>query len=171
MTRTTLLRLLFWAGMATISAGLTCCNTPALAADENPAPNATEKSKAPKGRLPPHYAKVVTQQQREKIYNIQEEYRTKIEAARAQLDALVKEEKDKISAVLNEEQKKKVEEFQTTAKAKKGAEKTDVQKNDKTAPLINPLDQNKKTAPLVNPMGQNKKTSPLVDPLEQNKDK
>jgi acylphosphatase len=158
MTRTTLLRLLFWAGMATISAGLTSWNSPALAADENPAPNATEKSKAPKGRLPPHYAKVVTQEQREKIYNIQEEYRTKIEAARAQLDALVKEEKDKISAVLNEEQKKKIEEFQTAAKAKKGAEKTDAQKADKTSPLVNPMEQNKKT-------------SPLVDPLQQNKDK
>jgi hypothetical protein len=155
MIRTTLLRLLFWAGMATISAGLTCCNTLALAAGENTPPNATEKSKAPKGRLPPHYAKVVTQEQREKIYNIQEEYRTKIDAARVQLDALLKEEKDKISAVLNEEQKKKVEEFQTSAKAKKGAEKTDAQKTDKTSPLVNPMELNKKTATLVDPLEQN----------------
>ena len=65
----------------------------------------------------------------EKIYAIQEEYRTKIETARAQLDALLKEEKDKISAVLTEEQKKKVEEFQTAAKAKKGAEKIRCPKN------------------------------------------
>ena len=62
--------------------------------------------------MPPHYAKVVTEEQREKIYSIQAEYRTKIETARAQLDALVKEEKDKISAVLNEEQKKKLEKQQ-----------------------------------------------------------
>ena len=142
MSRTTLLRLLFWAGMATISAGSTCWNGPALAADGNPAPKATEKNKVPKGRLPPHYAKVVTEEQREKIYAIQAEYRTKIETARAQLDALVKEEKDKISAVLTEEQKKKVEEFQTPAKAKKGAEKTDAQKTDKTPPLVNPVEQN-----------------------------
>jgi hypothetical protein len=143
MTRTTLLRLLFWAGLLTLSAGLTCSYTPASAADQYPATNATEKSKAPKGRLPPHYAKVVTQQQREKIYTIQEEYRTKIEAARAQLDALVKEEKEKISAVLNDEQKKKVEEFQTAAKAKKEAEKSDAQKADITSPLIDPALQNK----------------------------
>ncbi|MGA2798496.1 MAG: hypothetical protein ABSE63_13020 [Thermoguttaceae bacterium] len=144
MTRTTLLRLLFWAGMATISAGLTCASSPALAADGNPPPKATEKNKVSKGRLPPHYAKVVTAEQREKIYNIQEEYRTKIEAARAQLDALLKEEKDKISAVLTEEQKKKVEEFQTAAKNKKGAEKTDAQNTDKNPPLVNPLlEQNK----------------------------
>jgi len=113
-----------------------------LAADGNLATKASEKSKVPKGRLPPHYAKVVTEEQREKIYSIQAEYRTKIETARAQLDALVKEEKDKISAVLTEEQKKKVEEFQTPAKAKKGAEKTDAQKTDKTSPLVDPLEQN-----------------------------
>lgn len=143
MTRTTLLRLLFWAGLATISAGLTCCKSPALAADGNPAPKTTAKSKVLKGRLPPHYAKVVTEEQREKIYDIQEEYRTKIEAARAQLDALVKEEKDQISAVLTEEQKKKVEEFQTAAKAKKGAENTDANKADKTTTLVEPVRQNK----------------------------
>lgn len=67
MTRTIHLRLLFWAGLATISAGLTCCNSPALAADRNPTPNATEKSKVPKGRLPAHYAKVVTQQHAKKF--------------------------------------------------------------------------------------------------------
>ncbi len=141
MTRTALLRLMFWAGMTTFSAGLTCGNCPALAADVNPLTKAAEKSKVPKGRLPPHYAKVVTEEQREKIYIIQEEYRTKIEAARAQLNALVKEQKDKISAVLTEEQIKKLEDFQTPAKAKKGTEKTDAQKADNTSPLVDPAQE------------------------------
>ena len=92
--------------------------------------------------MPPHYAKS-SQRSGEKIYIIQEEYRTKIEAARAQLNALVKEQKDKISAVLTEEQIKKLEDFQTPAKAKKGTEKTDAQKADNTSPLVDPCNKYK----------------------------
>jgi hypothetical protein len=145
MTRIALFRLLLWAALATFSAGSTCCISAGLAVDENPPAKTTEKSKVPKGRLPPHYAKVVTQQQREKIYLIQGEYRTKIETARAQLDALLKEEKAKISAVLTDEQKKKVEEFQTAAKSKYGTEKADAQKidTDKTSsPPVSPVELN-----------------------------
>ncbi len=142
MTRMAFFRMMLWTSMATITAGLALWNNSAFAADGSPAPKATDKSKGPKGHLPPYYTKVVTEEQREKIYSIQEEYRTKIEAARAQLDALVNEEKDKISAVLTEEQKKKVEEFQSAAKTKKGAKKTDPQKADKTSPLVNPLELN-----------------------------
>ena len=49
---------------------------------------------------------------------IQEEYKPKIDAARAQLDALVKEQNEKIAAVLTPEQKKKVEEAAANVKEK-----------------------------------------------------
>jgi Spy/CpxP family protein refolding chaperone len=72
-----------------------------------------------RGRLPPHYAPVVTAEQREKIYDIQEDYKTKIDALEAQVKALGKERDEKIAAVLTPEQKKKIEE----AQAKKPATK------------------------------------------------
>ena len=71
-------------------------------------------------RLPPNYGKVVTDEQREKIYKIQDEYRPKIEALRAQLKALLKERNEKIEALLTPEQKQKI----TEAKAKRKAQRT-----------------------------------------------
>jgi hypothetical protein len=143
MMHTALFRLLFSAGLTIILAGSACWNCPALAANASPTPNATQKSKIPKGRLPPYYAKVVTAEQREKIYAIQDEYRTKIESARAQLDALLKDQKDRISAVLTDEQKKKLDALQTAAKSNKSEEKTVAPKNGKTLPLDNPAELEK----------------------------
>ena len=68
-------------------------------------------------RLPPHYAKVVDEKQREEIYKIQEEYQPKIDALQKQLDALKKERDDKIAAVLTPEQKKQLEDAAASAKA------------------------------------------------------
>jgi hypothetical protein len=69
-----------------------------------------------RGRLPAYYAPVVTEEQREKIYQIQEEYRPKIAALNAQLKALKKEQDDKIAALLTPAQKKQVAEAAATAK-------------------------------------------------------
>jgi len=85
------------------------------------APAADDKGSAPKaevaktgkklsGRLPAHYGKVVDERQRQEIYKIQEEFRPKISKARETLDALVEEQKAKISAVLTPEQQKRVAE-------------------------------------------------------------
>jgi hypothetical protein len=70
-----------------------------------------------RGRLPPHYRTVVSEEQRSIIYQIQEEYRVKIEALEAQLEAIKKERKEKIAAVLTPEQKKQVAEAAAIAKA------------------------------------------------------
>jgi hypothetical protein len=134
-------RMMLWASPAIIIIGLAGWDGSAYAAEGNSPTKATIKNKGPKGRLPPHYAKVVTEEQRGKIYAIQEEYRGKIEAARAQLDALLKEEKAKISAVLTEEQKKKLEEFQSNTKTKKVVEKTEGRKTDNSQPLESPAEQ------------------------------
>jgi hypothetical protein len=100
------------------------------AADGQPAVRVVKKIRG-RGRLPNYYANVVTEKQKDEIYKIQEEYKPKIDAAKAQLDALNKEMKEKISAVLTAEQKKKVEEAEAAAKTEKkaktdkAAEKTD----------------------------------------------
>jgi hypothetical protein len=140
--RMVLSRTMLWTCALFIIIGLAGWDSLAIAAEGNTPTNVTMKSKVFKGRLPAHYAKVVTEEQRQKIYAIQGEYRAKIDAARAQLNALLNEEKEKISAVLTEEQKKKVEEFQSTTKTKKTAEKTEVQKTDNTQSLEKPVEQN-----------------------------
>lgn len=139
--RMVLSRTMLWTCTVIIIIGLAGWDSSTSAAEGNSPTYVTKKTKGLKGRLPPHYAKVVTEEQREKIYTIQGEYRAKIDAARAQLDALLKEEKEKISAVLTEEQKKKVEESQSTTKTKKAAEKTEVQKADNYQSLENPAEQ------------------------------
>jgi hypothetical protein len=68
-------------------------------------------------RLPHYYGKVVTKEQKEKIYKVQEEYHPKIEALQTQLDALEKERDEKISAVLTPEQQKQVKDAEAAAKA------------------------------------------------------
>lgn len=83
--------------------------------DEQPA----KKAKRVYRRLPAHYADVVNQEQREKIYKLQEEYKPKIDEIQAQLNALKKELDDKISAVLTAEQRKRVEEAAGKTNARK----------------------------------------------------
>jgi hypothetical protein len=139
--RMVLSRMKLWASPVIIIIGLAGWYSPASAAEVNSPTKATSQNKAPKGRLPAHYAKVVSEDQRQKIYTIQEEYRAKIEAARAQLNALLKEEKEKVSAVLTEEQKKIVEEFQSATKVKKVVEKTEVQKTDNSQSLEKTAEQ------------------------------
>jgi hypothetical protein len=88
-------------------AGVLMSDKPALG--DGPVKKVLKKDRA-RGHLPKYYANVVTEEQREKILKIQEEYKPKIEALETQLKALKKERDDKVSAVLTEEQKKKVEE-------------------------------------------------------------
>ncbi|HEY4759846.1 MAG TPA: hypothetical protein VIH42_04630 [Thermoguttaceae bacterium] len=124
--------MLSWTAAGTILLCLADWEHSLVAADGPP--KTTKESKTPKGRLPPYYAHVVTKQQREIIYLIQEEYRPKIEAARARLESLIKEEKEKIFAVLDEDQKKQIEASQAAAKGKKSEQKTSRQKAAETPP-------------------------------------
>ena len=80
---------------------------------------AAKPRKKPGGRLPAYYNEVVDQQQREKIYAIQQECKPQIDALKAQLAALMKERDEKIAAVLTPEQKKKVEQLRQEAKARR----------------------------------------------------
>ena len=91
-----------------------------------------EKPKKFRGRLPNYYRKVVDEKQRQSIYQVQEEYASRIAALRAQLDAIMKERDEKVTAVLTPEQLQKVEQLKAAAQAerekKKSAEKKPAEK-------------------------------------------
>ena len=89
------------------------------AADVKPA--AAEKK--PGNRLPPYYRSVVDEKQRDAIYKIQEQHRSKIDDLKAQLAAAMKQRDDQIVAVLTPEQQAKIQALIAAAKAKKTVEK------------------------------------------------
>jgi hypothetical protein len=76
-------------------------------------------SKKAKGRLPPYYAGVVSDQQRQAIYAIQEKYGAQIAALQEQLAALTRQRDAEIEGVLTAEQRAKVRELQEAAAAKR----------------------------------------------------
>lgn len=89
--------------------------------ESQPAEGKKAKPEKSKGRLPPYFAEVVDQKQREEIYRIQEEFGPKIDALKAQLAALAKDRDEKIAAVLTPEQAKKLGQLRDAAKAKRAA--------------------------------------------------
>lgn len=96
---------------------------PAAKDSTSPAP----KKEKEKGRLPPYYAKIVDESQREKIYQIENDYAPKLKDLYAQLKSLNDEREQKIRAVLTADQQKKLDEMLADAKnRKRGGEKTDV---------------------------------------------
>ncbi|HEX5445025.1 MAG TPA: hypothetical protein VFW87_14400 [Pirellulales bacterium] len=87
-----------------------------------PAAGAPAKARAKaRGRLPAFYARVVSGDQREKIYAIQQSYEPKIADLQAQLKALTDKRDAEIEAVLTADQKTKVQQLATDAKAKRAA--------------------------------------------------
>jgi hypothetical protein len=89
--------------------------------DGGAAAKSDKKEKAAVNRLPRYYAKVVDKQQREKIYAIQREYRPKLAAARKAVETLLKEQNDKIFAVLTPDQQKQVRDAAAKATTKRAA--------------------------------------------------
>ncbi len=79
----------------------------------------TEQAEAPKGRLPPYFADVVSAEQKEKIYAIQAKYSDQIKDLNEQLAAIAKKQNDEIDAVLSAAQKAKIDEARAAAVAKK----------------------------------------------------
>jgi hypothetical protein len=79
-------------------------------------PAATEKKSV--RRLPAHYADLVEKAQREKIYAVQEKYDAQISPLAEQIKNLQKQRDAEIEAVLNADQKSKLEKARADAKAK-----------------------------------------------------
>ncbi len=90
---------------------------------EDAAKPAAEKNEdaKPRGRLPAYFAAVVNQEQREKIYGIQESYRAKIETLQKQLTTLIAERDKAIDTVLTPEQLKEVSKKREEAQKKREA--------------------------------------------------
>ncbi|HPP52731.1 MAG TPA: hypothetical protein PK777_07270 [Thermoguttaceae bacterium] len=120
-------RAIAWWGVLVALGWLVCLERAFLygeegAAEKKPSQAQASKPKQTKNpyhRLPPYYAQVVKPEQRKQIYAIQEQYGPKIDALRAQLEALLQERDKKIEEVLTEAQRQEVERLREEAKAKR----------------------------------------------------
>lgn len=117
-------KLLFFALLTSICLTLTAW--PAAYAQDAP-PGSSEEAKPaktrakPRGRLPNHYAKIVTPKQREQIYAIQSKHAEKIDALRAELKALEQALAAEVESVLTPEQRKQLQAILDAAKKPKSA--------------------------------------------------
>ena len=140
MVKTLASRLFCMTLIGCLAIAFSCASQPASAADDKAPEKKTEKkvkkdkSKKekvkPGHRLPSYYKDVVSDEQRDKIYEIQDQYDPKIKELRRQLSALEKEQSDKIEAVLTPGQKEKIDAARAEAKAKRKAARN---KSKKTA--------------------------------------
>ena len=120
-------RLLAVVAIAVLLAGPVAAQNKAATKDGAKTP-AAEKETAKKARkatvrMPMYYGDVVDKSQREKIVTILGEYTPKVNALKAQLEALTKERDEKVAAVLTPDQVKKIEQLKAAARAKRQAGK------------------------------------------------
>ena len=94
------------------------------ATDTPTKPKAAGKDHAKGDRLPPYFAKIVSPEQREAIYKIDEDYMPKIKDLQKQLEDLRAEESAKIRAVLTPEQQKQLDDAVAEHKAAKSGKPT-----------------------------------------------
>ncbi len=98
-------------------------------------PKVAGKDHAKGDRLPAYYAKIVTPEQRDAIYKIDEEYMPRIKDLQKQLEDLRAEEGAKIRAVLTPEQQKQLDQVVAEHKAAKSGKPT-TGTDTKTAPKV-----------------------------------
>ena len=72
-----------------------------------------------RGRLPAYFKQVISADQKDEIYKIQEDYAKQIQALQNQILALVDKRDEEVRAVLTEEQVKEVEALIAAAKARR----------------------------------------------------
>lgn len=98
-------------------------------ASEKPKADASKKAET-RRRLPPHFADVVTEEQREAIYKIQDEHAPQIEAQEAKLLELQKKLDDAVRGVLKPDQLKKVDESAAAAAKRRASRRTSTSSGD-----------------------------------------
>ncbi len=111
---------------AVIVTGLFCSHL-VWSADDKPAADKQQKgttaaqaeSEKPRRRLPNHYAKVVTPEQRQQIYVIQEEYNKQIDVLLEQIEELEAKRDTAIEATLSAEQLEQIAALKAEAEAKR----------------------------------------------------
>jgi len=101
-----------------------------------------------KGRLPRNFAKLVSDSQKKKIYQIESDYAPRVKALRDQLTALTAQEDQEIRAVLTADQLKKLDELTAEAKAKRAGAKP---MDDPAAKSPEPTTTKGTTAPSTKP--------------------
>ncbi len=112
-----------WSGLLIV--GLLAAGAAAWAQDQPESTKPKDDDAKPKAesrhRLPPHFADVVTEEQREAIYKLQDEHGPDIEAHEAKLAALKKKLDDAIRNVLKPDQLKKIDEATAKRRASRRA--------------------------------------------------
>lgn len=93
-----------------------------------------DEAKTKRSRLPNHYAKVVTEDQRGKINAIQEEYASQIDKLRDELDAVLGKRDAAIEKVLTAEQRKEVEKLRAESQARRKSGDTAGTESEDSAP-------------------------------------
>lgn len=88
---------------------------------KQPAATAEKAPSKPRGRLPNFYRFVVTPDQREKIYTIQQSYASRIEKLEQELAKLKSQQNKEVEAVLSEEQLERVKAMLEEAKLQRAA--------------------------------------------------
>ena len=108
-----------------LAVGLLASGSLLWAAEESAKPKADASKKAEtRRRLAPHYADVVTEEQREAIYKIQDEHAPEIEAQEAKLIAVRKKLDDAMREVLKPDQLKKVDEAAAAAAKRRASRRS-----------------------------------------------
>ena len=97
---------------------------PAWSQDKPAKQESKEKPAARKkarGRLPRYFAKVVTQKQREDIYEIQARFAARIDELQKQIDELIRQRDQEVEAVLSSDQLAEVRKLREEAKKRQAA--------------------------------------------------
>ncbi|HIF35031.1 MAG TPA: hypothetical protein EYG57_09050 [Planctomycetes bacterium] len=103
-----------------VASAATALPTNTFAQQEDPPPAVTLTKRAkPRGRLPVYYARVVTQEQRNKIYVLQAKFQIDLDKLLAELKKVEKQRDTEIRGVLNPDQQEKVDAWVAEAKAKR----------------------------------------------------
>jgi hypothetical protein len=86
---------------------------------QSPLTGQEAKEKKARGRLPAYYADIVTNDQKQKIYDLQSKYARQIEALNEQLEALERQRDGEIENVLTADQKEKLKKAREEGAAKR----------------------------------------------------
>ncbi|MCA8999333.1 MAG: hypothetical protein KDA80_20230 [Planctomycetaceae bacterium] len=113
------LRGTFLGGMWVVAIGMLAVGVLAVAQEESGGMGEVLGEKERRGPLPTYYGQIgVTDDQREKLYAVQDEYEVQLEALRQQLKKVVRERDQKMEELLTPGQQLRLKELREAAKAR-----------------------------------------------------
>ena len=104
--------------------GVSRAQQAAEGAGEQPVAAAAKERAKPRGRLPAHFADVVTAEQREEVYAIQGKFNDQIAELEAQIASLRTQRDMEVENVLTPEQKERVAQLREDAKKRRAERST-----------------------------------------------